>query len=86
MLIKAGEIEIEIMEDSFVCLENGDTSNFCEWELLDKDLQEAFRGLKKTLSKILKDFLASEKARRFISVSDKYEEAPKIFPPGCHIE
>ncbi len=86
MLIRADGIELEIMEGSFVCLESGETSNFCEWNLLDEDVRENFRVLQHNISKILKDFLVSDKTRRFLTLSDQYEEAPKSISPGCIIE
>lgn len=84
MLIKADGFELEIMEDGFVCLEKGETSHFCEWSLLDENLQETFKAFEKDLSKILRNFLVSDQTRRFLALSEKYEDAPK--DPVCTIE
>ena len=80
MLIKASGFELEIREDAFVCLEEGETSHFCEWSRMDADLRKIFLGLQNDLSKVMADFLRSDKTRGFFALSDRYEDSSG---PGC---
>ncbi len=80
-MIKSGGFELEISEDVFVCLEEGETSHFCEWSRLDDSLQETFKGLRNEISKVMEDFLRSEKSRAFLALSERYGDLPQ--KPGC---
>ncbi len=75
MLLNVNGIEIEIREDAFVCIDDGNASRFCEWENLTPALQEVFRTLRQDLSKKMQDFLTSGDCTAFSAVSEEYKMA-----------
>ncbi|MFZ2447199.1 MAG: hypothetical protein WAW37_12645 [Syntrophobacteraceae bacterium] len=77
MFVKSGRFELEISEEVFVCLEEGEMSHFCEWSRLDDGLQETFKGLRQEISKVMEDFLHSEKSRAFLALSETYGDLPR---------
>lgn len=72
MLLNTKDFELEIVEDKFVCLDNGTTSRFCEWKYLDPRLQEKFRTIIKDLSGIMDSFIGSHERIIFDSVAEEY--------------
>jgi len=78
MLLNIEDFELEIVEDKFVCLDNGITSRFCEWKYLDPELQEKFRIISKNLSGIMDSFIDSHEKTIFDSIAEEYAH-----PSGC---
>ncbi|MHC1724541.1 MAG: hypothetical protein AB9866_00710 [Syntrophobacteraceae bacterium] len=81
MLLNVGEIEIEIREEAFVCIDRSDASCFCEWEQLSPELQEAFREFRKDMMNRLQELLASEHGPAFLALAEEYKIAPR--DKGC---
>jgi hypothetical protein len=76
MLLKTKNLEIEIREDAFVCVEDDDTSNFCEWKDLDPQLREKFSTIRKELLKVMETFATSEDRQNFKKISEEYKKDP----------
>ncbi len=81
MILKVGDVELEIAEEQFVCLENGASSHFCEWKYLDPKLKEKFKGLAGQLSAIMQEFMQSNDSARFTDLSEEYiNQKPSCTP------
>ncbi len=73
MLLDVDGVEVEIREDLFVCIENGNESRFCEWQTLTPDLRKAFLDLKEDLAKKVEEFLHSANNPAFMAISEGYK-------------
>ncbi len=72
MMLNLAGFEFEVRGDSFVCIDDGAKSHFCEWQYLDPKLQDAFSTLKKEVTVALERFLMSGDMSAFESTAEHY--------------
>jgi hypothetical protein len=76
MLLKIGGKELEIIRGKFVCFarDNGETSYFSEWRVLDRELQENFEAIRAQLLEIMEKFVHSRDNALFEAASEEYKK------------
>ncbi len=72
MILNLDGFELEIHRDSFVCVDDGAKVHFCEWGLLDGNLQSAFRTIQEELALIAERFIISGNKVAFDAIAEEY--------------
>lgn len=74
MLLRVNGLELEIVEDKFVCfsINDGENSHFCEWKYLDPKLRERFTILRQEFLNSMNEFAHSDTRAVFQSIAEEY--------------
>ncbi len=83
MVLNVEGLEIEIRGGSFVCIDDGSKTHFCEWTHMDPKLQDTFRSIKGEIQTIVENFITSDKRSVFDSVAEQYMNEQQTRKQDC---